>query len=420
MNYKRSIIFLLSLIPLIFLLSGNGLGQEIKWPWFSPLNIHFHLRVDPLSLIFLYLTAVMIPISLFVERRRGVLILILQWLLIAFFTARDLVLFTFFWEAMLIPLYFLIERKSVAIKFLIYMIAGSVLMVLGLLAIYFQAGTFDLDVLKGGYPLWIALTFFLAFAVKTPLFPFHGWLPDVYTGSPTSSTILLSALLSKAGLYGFMRIGWGVFPDSLAQMTPYLIALAVAGVLYASLVAWRQLDYKRLMAYSSLAHVNFILAGVFVWNLWAREGAILQSVNHSITIAALFLVAFYLEKRIGTTTLGSFGLAPQVPRLCWLTLFFVLSSVALPGLNNFVGEVLILLGVFQYDLRITALLALSVILSVMYMLRFMQKVYFGPPGTLKAYDIGWKEGFQMAPLVILVIWIGLYPAYILKLIGMIK
>ena len=206
----------------------------------------------------------------------------------------------------------------------------------------------------------------------------------------------------------------------MVEMTPYLLALAVVGVIYGSLLAWRALDYKRLIAYSSFAHVNFILAGLFVWNLWAKEGAILQAVNHSITIAALFLVVYYLEKRIDTRELAPYGLASQVPRLCWITLFFVLSSVALPGLNNFVGEVLILLGVFHYEFWVAAILSLTIILSVMYMLRLMQKVYFGPPSSIKTYDLTWKEGLQVFPLFILVIWIGLYPNFILQLIGGIK
>lgn len=427
MNLKRWA-FLLSLIPLMALVSMNGLGAEYHRAWFSALNIDLHFRVDSLSLVFLYLTAIIIPFCIMVDQARGsLLILAVQWLLIAFFTARDLVLFTFFWEAMLIPVYFLINlrgdraQRDASMRFLIYMIAGSVLMIAGVLAIYVRAGTFDLDKLMGGtYPHWVALTFFLAFAVKTPLIPFHGWLARVYNAAPISGTIVLAALLSKAGIYGFMRIGWELFSYNMRARTPLLLGFAIAGVFYGALAAWKEDNYKKIIAYSSLSHVNFILVGVFVWNLFSREGAVLQAFNHGITITALFMVAWFLQQRIDTTYLGAYGLAKIMPKLAWLTLFFVLASVALPALNNFVGELLILLGLFQYNIWLAVLLTLSIIFAVMYMLRYMQNLYFGPLGRVSGPDITLKEMGMLTPLMALILVLGLYPAPLLQIIGMIK
>lgn len=421
--------FFMSLIPLAFLIIGNTgwIGQKIDIPWFQPLNVNFHLSVDNLSLIFLFLTAVIIPISLVASKvnDRGYygLIFLLEALLFAFFTTRDLAFFTLFYEAMLIPLYFIISiwggdnRGRAALRFIVYMVAGSFLMVAAVLSIYMVYGTLNLDKLPELTSPIIFAIFLLAFAVKTPLFPFHAWLPETYVAAPTGGTILLSALLSKAGIYGIIRILLEHFPTLLVQWSPVLLALALAGVFYAGFAAWRQSDYKRLIAYASLSHVNFILVGLFVWSKYGHEGAILQSINHAITIAALFLVAGWLEQRIGTREIGRIsGLGKFLPYLCWLTLFFVLASVALPGTNNFVGELITLVGLFNYNYWLGGVLALSVILTVLYMLRFMQKTYFEEPLFFKDpwVDIGWKEFVIAAPLIFIILWIGIYPTPVLE------
>ncbi len=438
MSITKSIATILSLIPLALLLYGqqSWLGAELDYLWFPSLSIHFHLAVDGLSLVFLYLTAVIIPISILAfpntEDRQPVLfyglVLVLELLLIGFFTARDLAFFTFFWEAMLLPLYFIIslwggpQRQAAAMKFLVYMIAGSALMVAAVLFLYLAGNTFDITALSkiaGGLKQapWICGIFLLAFAVKTPLFPFHAWLSDAYTQAPTSGTILLSALLSKAGIYGIVRIALDFFPHLMIDWAPFLLSFAVAGVFYGGLAAWRQKDFKRLIAYSSFSHVNFILVGLFVYSQVAHTGAILQALNHGITITGLFLVAWWLEERLGTTALGQVhGLAKFLPHLCWLTLFFVLSSVALPGTNSFVGELLILFGLFGHNAYLAAFLALSVILSVLYMLRFMQEVYFQAPTFFQPrwVDIQTKQFFLALPLVALILWIGIYPKPVLE------
>jgi NADH-quinone oxidoreductase subunit M len=438
-NMKRLAVAL-SLLPLLILLSSpvnSWLGEHVRYAWIPPLSIDFYLRVDSLALLFLYLTAIIIPISLLAVQRKELsfpntfygFVLLLQGLLIGFFTARDLVLFAIFWEAMLFPLYFLItlwgkaHRRTAAMKFLIYMIAGSSLMVAAILALYLTSGTFNLDVLAGvasqaPYATWICAIFVLAFSVKTPLFPFHAWLPDAYYQASTPGTILLSALLSKAGIYGFLRIGLGLFPDLIREWSPVLLGLAIAGVLYGGLAAWMQSDYKRLIAYSSFSHVNFILAGIFAWSQAAHEGAILQALNHGVTIAGLFLVAGWLEERLGSTAMGPFsGVAKFLPHLCWLTMIFVLSSVALPGTNNFIGELLILFGLFGQHPWLTFILGLTVILSVIYMLRWMQNVYFEKPQAPfqnSFADIHFKELMIALPLVALIFWVGIYPDPVLK------
>lgn len=442
-NLKR-IAVLLSLVPLIYLVIGNihWIGSSVRYEWLPNLSIEFHLAVDALSLLFLFLTAIIIPISLLATSSRTLsspnvfygLVLLLEALLFGFFTARDLILFTIYWESMLLPLYFIIniwgglQRQYASLKFLIYMIAGSALMIAAVLALYFDAassngtGTFNLEALAktssvAPHATWLCAIFLLAFAVKTPLFPFHAWLPDAYCQASTAGTILLSALLSKAGIYGILRIGLGFFPAIIQAWSPLLIGLAIAGVFYGGLAAWMQRDYKRLIAYSSFSHVNLVLVGLFLWDTPGQAGGILQALNHGITIAALFLVAGWLEERIRTTAIGTVsGVAQFMPYLCWLTLFFVLSSVAVPGTNNFVGELMIFFGLFIEHPWLTAFLGLTVILSVLYMLRWMQKVYFEMPGLFQPswIDIRGREFAIALPLVALTLWVGIYPAPILN------
>ena len=449
-RFSKRLAALLSLLPLVLLLAVNIAqgshgwnGQGVDYAWIPALSIHFNIQVDALSLLFLYLTAIIIPISILATPSSQVtsqrafygLILLLQGLLTGFFMARDLVLFTIFWEAMLLPLYFIINmwggpnRQSAALKFLVYMIAGSALMVAAVLALYFASGsvstggaTFNIDALSSAagtlpHGAIIAAIFLLAFAVKTPLFPFHAWLPDAYCQASTTGTILLAGILSKAGIYGIVRIGMGIFPDFLKAWSPWLVGLAIAGVFYAGLAAWRQSDYKRLLAYSSLSHVNFILVGLFVWSRMAHEGALVQAINHGLTITALFLVAGWLEMRLGTTSIDqASGLAKFFPYLCWLTVFFSMASVALPGTNNFIGELLIFLGLFYHNHWTAAFLVLTVVLSVLYMLRWLQKMYFGPPMTLERgwKDLRWKDAALAFPLVALILWIGIYPTPLLE------
>ncbi len=430
MSGMKVIAFLISLIPIWLLLTQEM--NEVQYPWFSALSIDFHLRVDAVSYLFLCVTALIVPIALLSAHKDATLFfglsLLLQAFLFIFFSARDLALFTIFWESSLLPLYFIIayfgkrNRKQAALKFILYMIAGSSLLVLAVLALYFAAGSFNMGILNKiadtvPHASFIFAIFMLAFAVKTPLFPFHGWLSDTYYEASTAGTILLAAVLSKAGIYGVYRIGIEMFPEAMKEWRPLLLILAVTGVLYGGFAAWMQKDYKRLIAYSSFSHVNFILAGFFALNIISYQGALLQAFNHAVTITGLFLVASFLENRIQTTSLYEHrGLLKYMPKLCWLSLIFALSSVALPGTNNFTGELLIFLGIFDYSPWLTIIFSLTIIISVLYMLRYMELNFFGKemPFQTSFKDLGAFEVCLLIPLIVLIFLIGIYPNLILK------
>ena len=436
--------FILSLLPLFFLLfhRGEWIGSSVDYVWIAPLSIHFHLSLNPLSEIFLYLTALIVPFSLLAIAKDEALnnsyfyglVLLLEACLIGFFTSEDLVLFTLFWESMLIPLFFIIllgggqNAQRAALKFLVYMIAGSCMMIAAVIALHFAAlkethlSTFDFETCAkiaehSVYAPWILGAFLLAFSVKTPLFPFHAWLPEAYAEAPTSGSILLAAILSKAGIYGVIKVAMGFFPNLMEEWSPTLIIFALIGVFYGGFSAWIQNDLKKLIAYSSFSHVNFILIGLFVSNKIGLQGAVLQSINHAITILALFLVVGWLIQRMETSSLNRYsGLAQLFPKLCWVTLFFVLASLAVPGTNNFIGELMIFFALIQKNAILTGLLGTSIILSPLYMLRWMQKIYFGPsPSTVFVMeDIKLKELAMALTLIFLIIGIGIYPKPVLN------
>ncbi len=437
---------ILSLLPLILLLSDpvGWIGAEINYVWIPALSINFHLNVDALSLLFLCLSAFVVPLALTLAPKNKTagapffysLIFVLQGLLIGFFTARDLALFTIFWEAILLPLYMLIayfgdtEGPKIALKFLIYMLAGSALMVAAVLALYFlsQNHSFDIALLAQSaaqlpHAAWICAIFMLAFAVKIPMFPFHAWLPNTYYQAPTAATILLAALLSKAGVYGLFRISWELFNPFMVLWSPWLVSLAIVGVIYGGLAAWWQNDFKRLLAYASFSHLNFILLGLFMVDQIAHSGAILQSINHGITITALLLASSWLAQRLGTTDMQEAGgLAKIFPKLCWFTLLFILAYMALPGTNNFVGELLILFGLFEQQPLVAVIAGATTLLTVIYMLRAMQKIYFGIPASLQNHkyvankpDLSVLEVILAGILTMTIIALGLYPLPIVQI-----
>ncbi len=418
---SQKLSFVLSLAPLALLLLGKT--ESVQIDWFLQGTIQFHLSLDTLSLIFVYLVAIITPLCILVQERQYGLTLLVEGLLIGLFSSQDLMFFTFFFEAILIPFFFMLQRPF---KFIIYMIAGSSLMIAAALSLYFAANSFDLTYLKAHaesapHASLIACIFLLAFAVKTPLFPFHGWLADSYTLAPTSATILLSSLLSKAGIYGIIRISIGLFPTLMALWNPTLIVFAIVGVLWGAFAAWGQNDYKRLIAYSSLSHVNFILVGLFAGTLIALQGAVLAVINHSLTIAGLFIVSGWLEQRIHTTSLyENSGLTKTTPKLSWISLFFILSSIALPGLNNFISEIMVLYGLFQISFWQTLIVGTTVILSVLYMLKWFHSIYFNAPTEAVYSDIKAKELLIISPLIFLILLLGIYPTFVLTLIGSIQ
>ena len=422
-----------------FELGEPGMQFLERAPWIPALGVQYLVGVDGISLFLVLLTVVLVPLLLLVpwEPVRGnyrlyaAMVLLLETGLLGVFLALDLVLFYVFWEAMLIPMYFLIgvwggERRGyAAMKFFLYTMATSVLMLVAIIVLYVQFGTFDLLALQGTtmastLELWLFLAFAAAFAVKTPIWPFHSWLPDAYKEAPVVGTVLMAALMSKAGLYGFLRFGPTLFPNAFVEMTPYLIALALVGVLYGALVAVVQSDLKRMVAYSSLSHVGLVAMGVFAMSALSLTGSVLQMVSHGLVIAGVFLLLAILAERFGgLRPMDAYGgIMHFMPRLGALALVFVFANVALPGTSNFVGEFLILLGTFVTQYRVYAILgAFVAVLSAIYMLWMTQRVFHNPPREElqgRARDLTAKEVALLVPLVLLVLWIGIYPKPLLS------
>jgi NADH-quinone oxidoreductase subunit M len=402
--------------------------------WIPTLGISYKLGVDGISLLLVLLTTLLVPLLLWAPWERvenhklfATMILLLETAVIGVFLALDLVLFYVFWEAMLIPMYFLIglwggERRAyAAIKFFLYTMVASVLMLVAIIALYAASGlgTFDLIALQSAQlgrtlEFWLFLAFAAAFAVKVPIWPFHSWLPDAYAEAPFTGTILLSALMSKAGLYGLIRFGWTLFPNAAAELAPYLLALALIGVLYGALIAVVQRDLKRMIAYSSLSHLGLVGIGIFAFGTMSLTGSVLQMVNHGIYITALFLALAVLWERFARRNADEFGGVMRfMPRFAALFLVAMLASVALPGTNGFVGEVLILLGTFLTQYRVYAIISASIaVLSVIYMLWMTQRVFHNPPNPElepQARDLSPKEVALFVPLVLVILWVGIYP-----------
>jgi NADH-quinone oxidoreductase subunit M len=355
--------------------------------------------------------------------------LLLEVGMVGVFLAQDLFLFYIFWEFTLVPMYFLIgiwggpRRIYAAIKFFLYTMAGSILMLLAILWLGTTQGTFSLPdlIAKGGIPaniqFWLFLAFAAAFAIKVPMWPLHSWLPDAHVEAPTAGSVILAAVLLKMGTYGFLRFNLTLFPNAAVKLAPWMAGLAVIGILYGAAVSYAQKDVKKLVAYSSVSHLGFVMLGLFALNSQGIQGSILQMVNHGLSTGALFLIVGMIYERRHTRDMDAFGgLWKIMPVYGALTLIVTLSSMGLPGLNGFVGEFTILLGAFNSQAIgsywFAGLAALGVILAAVYMLFMFQKLFLGPLDkeenmTLK--DINWREIATLVPLVILIFWIGLYP-----------
>ncbi|MDR7540771.1 MAG: NADH-quinone oxidoreductase subunit M [Armatimonadota bacterium] len=399
--------------------------------WVPAAGIGYHLGVDGISLPLVLLTAFLFPVALVgtwdAVRTRVkeylVLLLLLETAVLGTFLALDLLLFYVFWEAVLVPMYFLIglwgsERRAyAALKFFLFTMAGSVLMLLAIAGLYLAAGTLDfLRLLAAELPQpaqgWLFAAFAVAFAIKVPLFPLHTWLPDAHTEAPTAGSVILAGLLLKMGTYGLVRFCLTLFPEVARAAAPFFMALGVVGILYGAAVAYTQPDVKRLVAYSSVSHLGFVVLGTFALNPHGLAGALLQMVNHGISTGALFLLVGVLYERAHTREMDAFGgVARVMPTFAALSLFVVFSSAALPGTNGFVGEFLVLLGAFRRDPGWAALAAVGVILSAVYLLWMVQRVYFGPvrPEVRAFAPLRLHEGAALVALVLAVLWIGLYP-----------
>ena len=427
--------FLVSL-PIYFLFDSTTPAMQFKeqYSWIATFNIHYTLGVDGISLLLVLMTTLLSPICVLCSWRAienrvmefMVSLLLMETAMLGVFMALDFVLFYVFWEAMLIPMYLIIgvwggpNRLYAAIKFFLYTLVGSLLLLVAMIALFFEGGrTFDIPTLMQGqytlgFQLWIFLAFFLAFAVKVPMFPFHTWLPDAHVEAPTAGSVILASVLLKMGAYGFLRFCLPVVPSASLIMAPLLLILSAIAILYGAYMALAQTDLKRLIAYSSVSHMGFVTLGIFVFNVQGVEGALLQMVNHGITTGALFLCVGLIYDRAHTRMISDLGgLAKNMPVYATLFMIFTLSSLGLPGMNNFVGEFLVLVGAFISHPPYAIIAALGIILSAVYLLWMIQRVALGKisrPALEGLRDLGFREAVTLVPLAILVFWIGIYPA----------
>jgi NADH-quinone oxidoreductase subunit M len=413
---------------------------EVNRGWIPQLGIRFHLAMDGLSLILLVLTNFVGIISVAtswnaIKERVGFFHFNLLWIVAAImgvFTAVDLFLFYFFWEMMLIPLYFLIglwgyeNRTYASVKFFLFTQAGGVLMLAAILGLYFVHGratgvyTFDYSELLGtpmaqGTARLLMLGFFAAFAVKLPAVPVHTWLPDAHTQAPTAGSLNLAALVLKVGAYGMIRFMVPLFPKAALDFAPIAMGIAVAGIIYGAVLAFSQTDIKRLVAYTSVSHMGFVLLGIFAWNELSLQGAVMIILAHAISTGALFILVGDLNGRIHTREIGDMGgLWSAVPKLSGVALFFAIASLGLPGLGNFVGEFLVVLGTFQTNAPMAVVATLGLIASAIYSLWMIQVAFQGQNAhKWKLPDITRREAAILASMAAIAIWLGVYPQSIL-------
>jgi NADH-quinone oxidoreductase subunit M len=412
--------------------------------WVKDWGISYKMGIDGISLFLVLLTTLLGPIVILASwkdiqtrvKEFLVCLLFLQVGMIGVFVSLDLFLFYVFWEIMLIPMYLLIgvwgnpeRRLYAAIKFVLYTIVGSLLMLVAILALYVMAakanGFYTFDLMKlYDFPVplqaqfWMFLAFFLAFAIKVPMFPFHTWLPDAHTEAPTVGSVVLAAVLLKMGTYGFIRFAIPLFPNAAFDATWWICALSVIGIIYGAWVAMVQVDVKRLVAFSSVSHLGFVMLGMFAFNVQGIEGSILQMINHGLSTGALFLIVGMIYERRHTRLIEEFGgLSKVMPVFAVFFMIFTLSSIGLPGLNGFIGEFLILLGTFKVFPWYAILGATGVIFAAVYMLWMFQRVMFGEvtnPKNLGLKDLNAREVLVLTPILVFVVWIGVYPNTFLR------
>lgn len=441
--------------------SASGFYFEQNVPWIKAINTNYHVGVDGLSFWLVILTTFIMPIAVIsawhaVEKKQTafyIFLLLLESAMIGVFVSLDLLVFYLFFEASLVPMFFLIgvwggaNRIYAAVKFFIFTALGSLLMLVAIIAMYYiyadqtgLGGSWDfvaiLNAMKTGQlvlapqtGMLLFLAFALAFAIKVPLFPFHTWLPDAHTEAPTAGSVILAAILLKMGTYGLMRFNFALFPDQARETAWIFITLAIIGIIYGALVAMVQPDVKRLVAYSSVAHMGFVILGMFSFTELGMQGAIYQMLNHGVSTGALFLLVGFIYERRHTREISEFGgLANVMPIYATVFIITVLSSVGLPFLNGFVGEFLIMVGMFQsqalsvyagwnWNYVATMLAGTGVIFAAVYLLWMVQRVFFGKVTNEKnrsLADLSWREIGLMIPLLILMVYMGVFPKPFLK------
>ncbi len=425
-------------LPWYFVRGQNGFQFEENLPWISHPNIHYHLGVDGISLWLVILTTFLMPFCVLISwksigdrvKEFFILMLILETAMIGVFVALDLFLFYFFWEATLIPMALIIGmyghgRKIYAsVKFFLYTMIASMFMLAAILWLYARTGSFDFVTIQsmiqsgrvsgfGNAALWLFLGFFVAFAVKVPLFPLHTWLPDAHVEAPTAGSVLLAGVLLKMGTYGLLRFNLGLFPEQARRNAPWIITLAIIGIIYGSLVALIQPNIKRLVAYTSVSHLGFVVLGIFSFTQLGVDGAVYQMLSHGISTGALFMLLGMIYDRRHTYEISEYGgLATPMPVYATFFAFMMLSSVGLPLLNGFVGEFLVLSGAFQAKQLYGILAATGVIWSGCYLLWMYQRVFYGnitKPVNNSLRDIDARERVSLWPLAIAALVMGVAP-----------
>ncbi len=410
-----------------------------KVAWIPALNISYHMGVDGISVLFVLLSTLLTPAAILASwdaiktrvRDYMVAFLVLETLMIGTFSALDLFLFYIFFEAVLIPMFLIIgiwggeNRVYASYKFFLYTLLGSILMLIAMLVVYNVGGTSDIPTLHktlelgSSVQIWLWLAFFASFAVKIPMWPVHTWLPDAHVQAPTAGSVILAGVLLKMGGYGFLRFSLPFFPDASLALSPLVLGLSIVAVVYASLVALVQKDMKKLIAYSSVGHMAFVTAGIWAFNHQGVDGAIFQMLSHGIVSAALFLCVGVVYDRLHTREISAYGgVAETMPHYAIAFMIFMLASVGLPGTSGFIGEFLVLVGLFQTSVFATACLATGLILGATYMLWLYRQVIFGAltSDNVKALlDLELREKIILYPLIVLVFWMGIYPKPILDI-----
>lgn len=428
------IVFLLSLVLWArFDTSDAGFQFMESVNWMPEFGVAYRMGVDGVSVLFVLLSTALVPICILASwdsiqtrvREYMVAFLVLETMMVGMFAAQDAILFYIFFEGVLIPMFLIIgvwggpRRVYASFKFFLYTLAGSILMLLALLAIWYQAGTTDLSVLmrtefSSRMQFWLFWAFFASFAVKVPMWPVHTWLPDAHVEAPTAGSVILAGVLLKMGAYGFLRFTLPMLPQASAQFAPLMFTLGVVAVIYTSLVALAQSDMKKLIAYSSVAHMGLVIIGIFTVNPQGIQGALFQMLSHGVISGALFLCVGVIYDRIHTREIARYGgLATRMPAYAVVFLLFTMASIGLPGTAGFVGEFLVLVGAFKISLWLALLGSLGMVLGAGYMLYLYRRVVFGTitrDDLRGILDLSPREVAVFAPLVLLTLWMGIYPS----------